>query len=144
MSNCWKGARAPKNASWTETDKQLFIKVKRQIVLTYIIKLCRFWWYLLQQLRNRITGQEINQPAPKILNKDRSKPCLFTFFHRLAQAENKCKQMDFERSLLSIFEIDEIFSIPQCLAIKTYPSLDLIIWENVWVTKLLMWKYLGF
>ena len=42
--------------------------------------------------------------TPKILNKDRSKPCLFTFFHRLAQAENKCKQMDFERSLLSIFE----------------------------------------
>ena len=31
---------------------------------------------------------------------DRSKPCLFTFFHRLAQAENKCKQMDFEQILI--------------------------------------------
>ena len=29
-----------------------------------------------------------NDMAPKILNKDVSKPCLFTFYQRLAQAEN--------------------------------------------------------
>ena len=35
---------------------------------------------------------------PKILYRDRQKPCLFTFFHSLAQAENK--YMGFWRSFL--------------------------------------------
>ena len=32
------------------------------------------------------------------------KPCLFTLFHWLAQAENKCKQVDIKRSLILIFK----------------------------------------
>ena len=55
-------------------------------------------------IKSIYTSHQTELVKTKKLNKDRSKPCLFTFFHRLAQAENKCKQMDFERSLLSIFE----------------------------------------
>ena len=66
------------------------------------------WWLkwlhtgLLKGLGLRY-GSSMGLFWPKILNKDRLKPCLFTFFYRLAQVENNCKQMDFERSLLSIF-----------------------------------------
>ena len=71
---------------------QTMPNIKR--VLIYVIPVTLFSFAL-----NIPKFMEVSSSYSKILNKDRSKPCLFTFFHRLAQAENKCKQMDFERSL---------------------------------------------
>ena len=46
------------------------------------------------------------QSQPKILDKDRSKPCLFTFIHGPAHGESKCKQAGFWQFLIHIFRIN--------------------------------------
>ena len=66
---------------------------------------------------------------------------LFVYiFHRLAQAGNKCKQMDFEQSLLSIFGSDCISSKSKLLRFSQLSPL--IVGQRVYMLHMLLLPFL--